>query len=64
MAEDNRSAKARIDGEAERRRAWLALTHFQRLRWLEDAKRFCAIALGAARKRPSRGTGAKGREEG
>ena len=36
------------------RRAWLRLSHRQRLEWLEQAKRFAARALAAARAR--RGT--------
>lgn len=36
--------------ERQQRRAWLALTYAERLRWLEDAKRFTAVALGAARR--------------
>ena len=47
------------DHEAQQRRAWLALTYVQRLRWLEDAKRFYAIALGAARRRRRAGSEAK-----
>lgn len=42
------------DGWAEhqrqQRRVWLALTPLQRILWLEGAKRFHAIALGAARR--------------
>lgn len=34
----------------EQRRSWLKLTAVQRLRWLEQAKRFAAVALGAARR--------------
>jgi hypothetical protein len=34
----------------EQRRRWLALSYVERLRWLEDAKRFHAMALGAARR--------------
>jgi hypothetical protein len=37
----------------EQRRAWLRLTPEERLRWLEQAKRFCHEALGAARRNPS-----------
>jgi len=33
------------------RRAWLRLTHAERLRWLEQAKRFARLAMKAARKR-------------
>ncbi|MBS1107667.1 MAG: hypothetical protein H6Q91_3169 [Deltaproteobacteria bacterium] len=35
----------------EQRRAWLRLTYLQRLEWLEQAKRFAARALEAARAR-------------
>jgi hypothetical protein len=39
--------------EVEQRRARLKLTPLQRLLWLEDARRFATLALGAARrKRP------------
>jgi hypothetical protein len=40
--------------EAEQRRAWLALSYSERLHWLEEAKRFCALALGAARRKRRR----------
>jgi hypothetical protein len=55
---DDPLAKSWADHQTQQRRAWLALTYVQRLRWLEDAKRFYAIALGAAtrerrRRRPS-----------
>jgi hypothetical protein len=33
------------------RRAWLRLSYAERLRWLEEAKRFAKVALEAARKR-------------
>jgi hypothetical protein len=36
------------------RRAWLALTPRERLAWLEQAKRFAARALAAARSRRQR----------
>jgi len=36
------------------RRAWLKLTYAQRLAWLEQAKRFCSQALGAARANAAR----------
>jgi hypothetical protein len=43
----------------EQRRAWLRLSPAERLRWLEQAKEFHRLALGAARKgasaRPARG---------
>ena len=35
----------------QQRRAWLALSYRERLAWLEDAKRFAARALEAARRR-------------
>lgn len=38
----------------EQRRAWLRLTYLQRLEWLEQAKRFAARALEAARRRTGR----------
>lgn len=38
----------------EQRRAWLRLTYLQRLQWLEQAKRFAARALEAARARAER----------
>jgi hypothetical protein len=38
----------------EQRRAWLRLTHRERLQWLEQAKRFAARALTAARERGDR----------
>lgn len=38
----------------EQRRAWLALSYGERLRWLEDAKRFYVLALGAARRKQKR----------
>ena len=47
-AEDNQGDRE------EQRRSWLKLSAVQRLRWLEQAKRFAAVALGAAR-RASRG---------
>jgi len=34
------------------RRAWLALSHRERLAWLEEAKRFAALALSAANRCP------------
>lgn len=36
---------------AQQRRAWLALSPRQRLAWLEEAKRFAAVAIAAARQR-------------
>jgi hypothetical protein len=35
----------------EQRRAWLRLSYAERLRWLENAKRFARLALEAARRR-------------
>jgi hypothetical protein len=35
----------------EQRRAWLRLSYAERLRWLEQAKRFVALAKGAATRR-------------
>ncbi len=40
---------------AEQRRAWLSLSHAERLRWLENAKRFAKAALEAARRRGKQG---------
>lgn len=37
-------------GEAQRR-AWLRLSYAERLRWLEQAKRFARLAFAAARRR-------------
>jgi hypothetical protein len=44
----------------EQRRAWLRLTYRERLEWLEQAKRFAARALGAARRRAERRRGSGG----
>lgn len=41
----------------EQRRAWLRLTFLQRLEWLEQAKRFAARALEAAKHRARRDAG-------
>ena len=38
----------------EQRRAWLRLSHLQRLEWLEQAKIFAARALEAAKQRARR----------
>ena len=35
----------------QQRRAWLALSPRERLAWLEEAKRFAAVAIAAAKKR-------------
>ena len=40
-------------GEAQRR-AWLRLSYAERLRWLEQAKRFAQLALASARRRNAR----------
>jgi hypothetical protein len=37
--------------EAEQLRAWMRLSFLERLRWLDQAKRFAALAVEAARKR-------------
>lgn len=37
--------------QREQRRAWLALTHAERLAWLEQAKRFTTRHCGAAARR-------------
>jgi hypothetical protein len=53
----DREAKERAAFEraaAEQRRAWLRTTPEQRIAWLEDAKRFAAEALAAARRRRER----------
>lgn len=42
------------DHAREQARAWLRLSHADRLRWLEEAKRFAAKALAAAAKRKKR----------
>lgn len=34
----------------QQRRAWLRLSYAERLRWLEQAKQFQQVALGAARR--------------
>jgi hypothetical protein len=36
------------------RRAWLRLSYAERLRWLEQAKRFARLALASARRRNAR----------
>ena len=36
------------------RRAWLRLSYAERLRWLDQAKRFARLALESARKRRQR----------
>jgi hypothetical protein len=40
----------------EQRRAWLQLSYAERLRWLDEAKRFARAALTAARRRRSNQT--------
>ncbi len=51
MADDSQLPKKGWPGtDAEQRRAWLSLTYEERLRWLEQAMRFCRTALGAARR--------------
>lgn len=50
MAEADRDRGFALQREAQRR-AWLALSYRERLAWLEDAKRFAAVALEAARRR-------------
>lgn len=37
--------------EAEQLRAWMRMSCLERLRWLDQAKRFAALALEAARER-------------
>jgi hypothetical protein len=61
---DDRSRAAGFEAHRrEQRRAWLRLTYRERLAWLEQAKRFAARALGAARRRAGRrrGSGGEGR---
>jgi len=50
MREVDREGGFALQREAQRR-AWLALSHRQRLAWLVEAKRFAARALAAARRR-------------
>jgi predicted GIY-YIG superfamily endonuclease len=51
----DRDVNARFEEHRrEQRRAWLRLTHRQRLDWLEQAKRFATRALAAARERVQR----------
>jgi hypothetical protein len=58
---DERARSAGFEAHRrEQRRAWLRLTYRERLRWLEQAKRFAARALGAARRRRSREAGSGG----
>ena len=52
-----RDARASFEAQRrEQRRAWLRLTPRERLDWLEQAKRFAARALAAARARKRRDT--------
>lgn len=53
MGEGDRDRGFALHREAQRR-AWLALSHRERLAWLEEAKRFAALALGAARRSPDK----------
>ena len=50
MDETKRARGFELQREAQRR-AWLALSHRERLAWLEEAKRFAARAVAAARER-------------
>jgi hypothetical protein len=50
MASDPRGGGYEAHRHAQRR-AWLRLSYRQRLDWLEQAKRFAARALAAARRR-------------
>jgi len=54
MDETDRKRGFALQREAQRR-AWLALSPRERLVWLEEAKRFAARALGAARQGPREG---------
>jgi hypothetical protein len=38
----------------EQRRSWLRLSHAERIRWLDQAKQFVALATGAAQLRKYR----------
>ena len=53
MTDEQLTEQAWVDHARQQRRAWLALSYAQRLAWLEDAKRFTAAALGAARSKPT-----------
>jgi len=50
MSEIDRDRGFALQREAQRR-AWLALSYRERLAWLEEAKRFAALALAAAGRR-------------
>ncbi|MGH7336204.1 MAG: hypothetical protein ACREI7_01380 [Myxococcota bacterium] len=54
MDETERARGFELHREAQRR-AWLALSYRERLAWLEEAKRFAALALTAARRRSMSG---------
>lgn len=46
---EERAAQGWIRHDREQRRAWLRTTYSERLEWLAQAKRFHALAVGAAR---------------
>lgn len=50
MTDEKRDAGFALHAERQRR-AWLARTPRERLAWLEEAKRFAARALAAAKER-------------
>jgi len=50
MDEPERERAFELHREAQRR-AWIALSHRERLAWLEEAKRFSARAVAAAKRR-------------
>jgi hypothetical protein len=50
MDEPERERGFELHREAQRR-AWIALSHRERLAWLEEAKRFSAKAIAAATRR-------------
>lgn len=49
--DDHRASDPWLRHKEEQRAAWRRLSYAERLRWLEQAKRFCWEALGAARRR-------------
>lgn len=51
---ETKNESASEEQDREQRRAFLRLTYLQRLEWLEQAKRFAARALEAARARAER----------
>ena len=51
MPDGERQLKGWTDHRDEQRRAWLRLTPIQRLRWLDGAKAFVALAVETRRRR-------------